>query len=152
MLNVKVKIAPPESVPESNDTGPLVELAVCDAPSLFVQVMESPTSIVRVEGLKAKFWMLTELLARPPFASLTGVKMLRPDIPNNSTIHNTLARIPLTLIISRVADVECESKKHYPTEEIEWAPLRMPVAAWVPIQHLLVAWAPLCIMWGDSLN
>ena len=100
MLNVKVKVAPPESVPESNDTGPLVELAVCDDPSLFVQVTESPTSIVRVEGLKAKFWMLTEWLARPPFASLIGVKRLRPDIPSNSTMHNTLARIPLTLIIS----------------------------------------------------
>jgi hypothetical protein len=45
--------------------------------------------------------MLTEWLARPSFASLIGVKTVRPDIPSNSTMHNTLARIPLTLIISQ---------------------------------------------------
>jgi hypothetical protein len=98
---VKVKVNVPllDILPESKDAGPLVEVAVCVAPSLFVQVTESPVSIVRLEGPKANPWMLTAWLALDGLASVTGAKTLRLDMPINNTIQNVNI-LPLTIIQS----------------------------------------------------
>jgi hypothetical protein len=50
--------------------------------------MESPTSIVILDGEKAFPCMLTEWLARDGLASVTGAKTLRLDSPINNTIQN----------------------------------------------------------------
>ena len=59
-MNVNVKVAEFDSVPESKETGPLVLVAVCENESWFVQVMLSPTWIVTVLGEKAMPWIFTE--------------------------------------------------------------------------------------------
>lgn len=46
--NVNEKVPSVFRVPESNDAGPLVDVAVCGAPSRLVHVTVSPTSMVRL--------------------------------------------------------------------------------------------------------
>lgn len=59
-MKVNVKVAPVPSVPLPP---PLLKVTVCEAASLFVQVTLSPRETVRLGGMKAKFWMLTALVA-----------------------------------------------------------------------------------------
>jgi hypothetical protein len=55
VVKVKVKFAPGLRVPESNDAGPDVDVAVCAVESLFVHVTESPVLMVSEAGVNAKF-------------------------------------------------------------------------------------------------
>ncbi len=52
--NVNENVSPVARLPESNDAGPLVEVAVWEKLSRLVQVTVSPTSMVRSSGLNRK--------------------------------------------------------------------------------------------------
>ena len=64
-MKVKSNVPPPEIVPESKEAGPLVEVAVCAAPSLLVQVTVSPECTVRFDdGSNENPCMFTEGVCR----------------------------------------------------------------------------------------
>ena len=90
MVKVKLNVPPPEIIPESKEVGPLVEVAVCDAPSLLVQVTVSPECTVKFDGgLKAKPCILTDGVWRVSLASVICAKPHRLERQNNNAIHNT---------------------------------------------------------------
>src|SRR5512135_2837650 len=104
-MKVNVKVAPVPSVPLPP---PLLKVTVCEAASLFVQVTLSPRETVRLGGMKAKFWMLTALVADEgaAFAIVAVPSMKSTTPPSTRRARRAETHVGLELTAEQISVCE----------------------------------------------